>query len=327
MPLLEPGPEEDPWAAPKPLPAEALRRTLAPEKLGLSDTSELDQLERIIGQDRAVRAVAFGIGIHSPGFNIHAVGPAGTGKMTTIRRYLEKQAASKLVPDDWCYVNNFVEEHEPRVLRLPAGRGNELRNDMSHLIREAHYRATEDNGSSKVRGEHVEKAIEERVYRANLIEERIQEEIARGTIHIETQGQAVGQVNGLSVVQLADYPFAKPARVTGRTFVGRQGVVNIEREIELSGRLHSKGVLILAGYLGGTYALKRPLTLSASVTFEQSYEEIDGDSASSTELYALLSSLSDYPLRQDVAVTGAGEPSGERGPGQAPGHRGDPLLS
>jgi len=143
------------------------------------------------------------------------------------------------------------------------------------------------------------------IYRRNRIEERIQEMIADGTLLVNTEGEVVGQVNGLSVLQLGDYAFGKPTRVSARTFIGRGGIVDIEREVQLGGPIHSKGVLILSGYLGGQYATETPLSLSASLVFEQSYEEVEGDSASSAELYALLSSISGIPLRQDLAVTGS----------------------
>jgi ATP-dependent Lon protease len=129
--------------------------------------------------------------------------------------------------------------------------------------------------------------------------------IDEGTILIDTQGEFIGQVNGLSVLPLGDYAFGRPSRITARTHVGSAGVINIDRETELGGPIHNKGVLILSGYLGGKFAQDYPLALSASITFEQSYQGVEGDSASSTELYALLSSLSSVPIRQDLAVTGS----------------------
>ncbi|HEX6988175.1 MAG TPA: ATP-binding protein [Bacillota bacterium] len=152
---------------------------------------------------------------------------------------------------------------------------------------------------------HVERAIEERTFRNNRIEEKVQEMIARGSILVATEGAVVGQINGLSVSWVGDHEFGRPSRITARTYVGDRGIVQIEREVELSGAVHDKGVMILSGYLGAQYAQQRPLSLSASITFEQLYEGVDGDSASSTELYALLSSLADVPLRQDLAVTGS----------------------
>jgi lon-related putative ATP-dependent protease len=151
----------------------------------------------------------------------------------------------------------------------------------------------------------VAEAVRRREYRSNLVEERVQELIAEGTIRIETQGERVGQVNGLAVIDLGDHAFGKPSRVSARVALGRGAVQSIEREIELSGPIHSKGFLILSGYLAGKYAQELPLSLSATLAFEQAYEEIEGDSASSTELYALLSALSGLPLRQGIAVTGS----------------------
>ncbi|MFP4686873.1 MAG: Lon protease family protein, partial [bacterium] len=176
--------------------------------------------------------------------------------------------------------------------------------DIVDMIREAAYWA-DKNGNEYVEGVDVQKAIDEKVYRSNRIEEKIRELIEEKTLLIDTTGQQVGQVNGISVIPLGDYAFGKPSRITARTHVGSQGIVNVEREIEMSGRVHNKGVMILSGYLGGQFALDIPLALSASITFEQLYEEVEGDSASSSELYALLSSLSGFPIRQDLAVTGS----------------------
>jgi lon-related putative ATP-dependent protease len=175
---------------------------------------------------------------------------------------------------------------------------------IADLIREASYWA--QNAKSKVvMQEHVEKAMEEWIKRVSLIEDKIQEMIEDGTIMIDSQGEVVGQINGLSVYDLGEYMFGKPTRITARTSMGRAGVINIEREADLSGRTHNKGVLILGGYLRGKYAHDKPLTVSASIAFEQSYSGVEGDSASSTEVYAILSSLSGLPLRQDIAVTGS----------------------
>lgn len=176
--------------------------------------------------------------------------------------------------------------------------------DVVDLLRQSSYWAGK-NGHDLVRAEDVQKAIEEEVYRSNQIEERMQEMIEEGTIFIDTEGVVDGQVNGISILSLGDYTFGKPSRITARTYVGSAGVVNIDRETELGGRIHNKGVLILSGYLGGRYAIDVPLALSASLTFEQLYEEVEGDSASSAELYALLSSLSSYPINQELAVTGS----------------------
>ncbi|MBM2825686.1 MAG: peptidase lon-like protein [Dehalococcoidales bacterium] len=181
---------------------------------------------------------------------------------------------------------------------------------IKELIEEAEYWASQ-NGGLLVLAEHVEKAVQERRFRHNLPDERIKEMITRGTIMIDVAGSVVGQVNGLSVYSLGDITFGKPARITCQTFLGRGGLINIERESQLSGRIHDKGVLILSGYMGWKYAQDNPLSLSASLCFEQSYEGIDGDSASSTELYALLSSLSGIPIKQNIAVTGSVNQKGE----------------
>ena len=181
---------------------------------------------------------------------------------------------------------------------------------ITDLIREADFWATQDQ-QANVSGEHVDRAIEARIKRSNLVEERLQEMIDRGTLMIDTEGEVVGQVNGLAVYSIGDYMFGKPSRITASTAMGRAGVINIEREADMSGNTHNKGVLILGGYLRKKYAQDKPLAMSASIAFEQSYSGVDGDSASSTEIYALLSSLSGVPIRQSIAVTGSVNQKGE----------------
>jgi predicted ATP-dependent protease len=181
---------------------------------------------------------------------------------------------------------------------------------VKEWIEEANYWASKDKARFISAG-HVQRAIEEKRFRHDLPDEKLREMIDRGTIMIDTDGEEVGQVNGLSVYSLGDISFGKPSRITAKTFLGRGGVINIEREAQLSGPTHNKGVMILSGYLGWKYAQDKPLSLSASLCFEQSYSGVDGDSASSTELYAILSSLSDTPIKQSLAVTGSVNQAGE----------------
>ncbi len=181
---------------------------------------------------------------------------------------------------------------------------------IADVLREASYWAKKAK-KKMVSCENVEQAIEERFERVSLIEDKIQEFIEEGIIMIDTKGKVEGQVNGLSVYDMGEFAFGKPTRITARTSVGRAGVINIEREADMSGRTHNKGVLILGGYLRGKYAQKKPFSLSASIAFEQSYSGVEGDSASSTEVYSILSSLSKLPLRQDIAVTGSLNQKGE----------------
>jgi predicted ATP-dependent protease len=183
-------------------------------------------------------------------------------------------------------------------------------NDVAEVVFEAESWAALA-GRKVVTAADVVTAIQEKVYRSNRIEERLRELIHRGQLLVDVTGAKPGQVNGLSVLQLGDYSFGHPSRITARTFVGARGVVNIERETEMSGRIHSKGVAILAAYLGGKYAQDRPLSLNASLTFEQTYSEVEGDSASSTELYALLSELAGAAIDQGIAVTGSVNQKGE----------------
>jgi predicted ATP-dependent protease len=181
---------------------------------------------------------------------------------------------------------------------------------IKELVEEAEYWARKE-GASLVHATHVTRAIEERRFRHNLPDEQLREMIEDGTILMDTRGSVIGQVNGLSIYSLGDIMFGKPSRITCKTFLGRAGVINIEREAKLSGSTHDKGVLIMSGYLGWRYAQDTPLSLSASLCFEQSYGGVDGDSASCAELYALLSSLAELPLRQDIAVTGSINQKGE----------------
>jgi lon-related putative ATP-dependent protease len=165
--------------------------------------------------------------------------------------------------------------------------------------------------SSLVLESHVRKAIQEQEYRLNMYEEKLTEMIEDGTILIDTEGFKVGQLNGLAVLDMGDYAFAKPSRITATSYVGKAGIVNIEKEAEMSGSIHEKGVQVLIGYLGQTYAQEFPLSLSCRICFEQNYSGIDGDSASSTELYAVMSSISQLPINQSLAVTGSMNQRGE----------------
>jgi predicted ATP-dependent protease len=176
--------------------------------------------------------------------------------------------------------------------------------EIADFVRESSFWAERD-GHTVITCQDVKRAAEEKLYRMRRIEDHIQELLADGTLKIETTGAVVGQINGLSVLSLADHSFGQPSRITARVWVGQAGMVNIEREVKLSGAIHDKGVLILSGYLGGMFAQHRPLALSASICFEQNYDGVDGDSASSTELYALLSALSGVPIDQGIAVTGS----------------------
>ncbi|NQW23834.1 MAG: AAA family ATPase [SAR202 cluster bacterium] len=181
---------------------------------------------------------------------------------------------------------------------------------IKDLLIEADYWARKDDFKT-VQEHHVRQAINQKVYRLSLVEERIREMVSDGSLLLDVTGEAVGQINGLAVYDLGDFSFGRPTRITAQTFAGREGLINIEREALMSGRTHDKGVLILSGYLGAKFGHDRPLTLSASLCFEQSYDGVDGDSASSTEIYALSSSLSGLPLRQDIAVTGSVNQMGE----------------
>ncbi|MBI4285640.1 MAG: AAA family ATPase [Chloroflexi bacterium] len=182
--------------------------------------------------------------------------------------------------------------------------------DIADILREANFWADEEK-AALIEAPHVAKAIEQKVYRSNLIQQHINELIAKDVFMIGTKGEVVGQVNGLEVIDLGDFAFGKPARITASLGVGREGVIDIEREAKLGGPIHTKGVLILSGYLTEKYAANVPLSLSTRLVFEQSYEGVEGDSASSTELYAILSRLSEMPIKQNIAITGSVNQKGE----------------
>jgi predicted ATP-dependent protease len=212
-------------------------------------------------------------------------------------RHFDRAAVARLVE----HAGRAVEDQE----RLSARFGR-----LRDLIIESDFWAGRA-GAEFVTAEHVSRAIDERVFRSNLLEERVREMIERGSLLIDVEGSAVGQVNGLAVLQFGDLSFGRPARITARTYLGQRGIVSIDRESQLSGKIHDKGVLILSGYLGACYGQDRPLSLSATVSFEQGYDTIDGDSASLAETCAILSSLADAPLRQGLAITGSINQKGE----------------
>lgn len=226
-----------------------------------------------------------------------------------VARFVRAQAdKERLLPFTAAAVARVVEE----AVRM-AGRQEKISTAFSRLadlLLEADHFARR-SGASAVDAENVHEAVEARIYRHNQIEERIQEMIDRGTIFVDVSGAVTAQVNGLAVYSMGDYAFGKPSRITAAVSMGKDGIINIEREAEMSGPTHNKGVFILSGFLRRTFSQDRPLSLAASIAFEQSYGGVDGDSASSTELYALLSALSGLPLRQDVAVTGSVNQKGE----------------
>ena len=181
---------------------------------------------------------------------------------------------------------------------------------IADVVREADFYALQSN-SRHITADHIETAIDAKVYRSNLIQERLREYIQRNVIFISTDGSAVGQINGLSVINVGDFEFGTPSRITVAVGLGRQGVIDVQREVNMGGPIHGKGVMILTGYLTSMFAYDKPLTLTARIVFEQNYEGVEGDSASSTELYAMLSALSEIPIKQNFAVTGSVNQKGE----------------
>ncbi len=183
-------------------------------------------------------------------------------------------------------------------------------NDIVEILCESCMWA-EDDGAKHVKAKHVKQAIIEKAARCDRVDKKMLEMLEDGTIMVDTEGEQIGQINGLTVMDMGDYSFGKPSRITASTYIGESGIVNVEREVDLSGTSHSKGVLILSGYIGQKYAQDFPLSLTASLCFEQLYGGVDGDSASSAELYAILSSLSEIPIKQYIAVTGSVNQKGE----------------
>ncbi len=177
-------------------------------------------------------------------------------------------------------------------------------NEIGEIISEASTWA-KISRKKVISADYIEKALTQRVERIKKYDSKYTEMIEENTLLIDTDGYKVGEINGLTVMSIGDYTFGKPAKITANTYIGKTGVVNIEREVDLSGSTHSKGVLILTGYLGQKFAQEFPLSLTASLCFEQLYNGVDGDSASSTEGYAILSSLSGIPINQSIAVTGS----------------------
>ena len=182
--------------------------------------------------------------------------------------------------------------------------------ELTQIVGEAATWAKLDK-AKVITGEIIDKALKERDKRVQKYNEKYIEMINDHTLLIDTSGFQVGQINGLTVMSIGDYSFGLPAKITASTYVGKSGIINVEREVEMSGSSHSKGILILTGYLGEMFAQDMPLSLTASLCFEQLYNGVDGDSASSTELYAILSSLSGIPINQSIAVTGSVNQKGE----------------
>jgi len=211
--------------------------------------------------------------------------------------HLDASAVAKLVE----YGSRLAEDQKKLSTRFA---------EIADVVREACHYARQE-GANYTTAEHVKRAIDARFYRSNLIQERIQEMFARGQLLLDVTGAKVGQVNGLSVLRLGDLDFGKPSRITASVAAGKDGVLDIEREARLGGRIHTKGVLILSGYVAEKYARDIPLSLSARLVFEQSYESVEGDSASCAELFALLSALANVPVKQNLAVTGSVNQKGE----------------
>jgi len=211
-------------------------------------------------------------------------------------RQLTREAVARMIE----YGMRLASDQEKLSTRLAA---------ITDTIAEADFWAGRE-GAELIAAEHVDQALEQKEYRSRRLEDRLFEFISRGDLIVQVTGEAIGQINGLAVLDLGDYAFGRPSRITAQVMPGRAGVVNIEREARLGGDIQHKAVMILTGYLAGAYASEAPLSLTASLSFEQSYELVEGDSASCAELYAILSLLADAPIRQGIAVTGSMDQNG-----------------
>src|SRR5438445_2197107 len=211
--------------------------------------------------------------------------------------HLEAAAIAKVVE----YGSRLAEDQTKLSTKFP---------EIADLVREANLYASQDD-SKYIKDIHILKALQEKIYRSNLLDEKTKEMIERGVILIDTSGTRIGQVNGLSVISLGDFDFGQPSRITVSIGLGQEGVIDVERQAKLGGTTHTKGVLIISGYLENKYARDKPLSVSCRLVFEQSYGGVEGDSASSTELYAILSALSELPIKQNFAVTGSVNQKGE----------------
>lgn len=212
-------------------------------------------------------------------------------------KHLNSSALAKLVE----YSSRLAEDQSKLSTRFA---------DIADIAREANFYAQQQN-TEYITADHIKKAIDEKIYRSKMVQEKIQEMIKRNFLLIDTEFEQVGQVNGLSVASLGDFSFGIPSRVTVSVGLGKEGVIDIEREAKMGGPIHTKGVLILSGYLNEKYAKDKPLSLAARIVFEQNYGGVEGDSASSAELYAILSNLSNLPIKQSIAVTGSVNQKGE----------------
>lgn len=237
-------------------------------------------------------------------------------EMSKDQESMEKMAAFIATHCEEVGLKNFDRSAVCRVIQYSsrlADHQEKLTSRFSQVVEvlyEADQWATE-GGADVVAVEHVEKAIEERTYRNNKYEEKLNELFEDGTLLMDVTGEKIGQINGLVVMGSGQHSFGKPTRITVTTYRGKPGIINIEREVAKSGPIHSKGVYVLSGYLGKKYAQEHPISLSVSISFEQNYSMIDGDSASSTELYGILSSISNTPIKQSIAVTGSVNQNGE----------------
>ena len=235
--------------------------------------------------------------------------PRNDASMNTIASYIHSFCEYEKLPHFNPGAVSKVIEYCSRQVENQNKISTQL-SDICELLAEACTWAKMDNAKI-VTADYVRKAVNQRIERVNRYDQQLVEMMQNGTIMIDTDGEKIGQINGLSIMKIGDFSFGKPAKITANTYVGKSGIVNIEREVSMSGTSHSKGVMILSAYIGEKFAQTAPLTLAASLCFEQLYSGVDGDSASSTELYALLSSLSELPIKQQLAVTGSVNQKGE----------------
>lgn len=308
---------------------EALKRALLTKELHVEDPAEMMGFMTTKGMKPQaiplnVKVILVGDPIY---YHLLYAYDESFSKLFKVKSHLDTQTDNKQkrIKEFVGFVRKVIDEHDllhfertgmARLIEYAselAGAQDKLTlqlGEMSDLIRESSYWAKQA-GSEVVKAEHVQRALDAKVHRSNLYEERLQEVILKKVINVQTKGAEVGQVNGLSVFMLGDYAFGRPSRITATVSLGKGGAVSIDRDAKMSGSIHTKGVLILEGYLRSMYAQNIPLSLTATLAFEQSYGMVDGDSASGAEAYAIISALSGLPLKQGIACTGAISQRGE----------------
>ena len=285
-------------------------------------TQDLESVNDGIGQERGIKALQFGLQVDVKGYNIYIEGPSGVGKTMYTKNYLDSIAPKKKVPNDWCYIYNFQNPNEPIAVSLPAGQGKEFKESMDGFIQEVKkdikktFNADDFEKEKKLIKQEFEAQREVVMQKLtqDAFKEGFQVKSAQNGIYMMpiVEGKVIEEEEFEKLEESVKQHYEEKSTVVQQQIMEAIGQIKqIEREVDLSGSTHSKGVYILSGYLGELFAQDIPLCLTASICFEQLYNGVDGDSASSTELYGLLSSLSEIPIKQSIAVTGSVNQKGQ----------------